>query len=398
MGHFATLECVFFKKGHGFSVVVKRFIVAGFAIVIGFALAVFGLLHTTAWASEQSESGFDPARFDVAALDLNNDEIEALVQKGIQEEAAAEAAEAEEAASVSPDVPVTEFSTQAVHASTYQAMMKVGLKYLGYPYIWGGRSPQQGGFDCAGLVEYVANEACGAKIDVVYTDAATLYNKHCNPVSKKKAKPGDFIFWKGTDDAKGLHEITHAGIYCGSNIALMSGSKVEFFDINRMPNIYGQPAEYVFATLKKKDIKDADTGVAIERLYNPYTTEHFYTTSQKERNKLMGLGWRYEGVGWVAPTQGDDVYRLYNPYSGDHHYTTSAEERDNLVKLGWKDEKVAWKTVPANQDGKKNMYRLFNPYAKVGTHHYTESKKEYDKLVKKGWRGEDVCWYAVDAA
>ena len=71
------------------------------------------------------------------------------------------------------------------------------------------------------------------------------------------------------------------------------------------------------------------------RLYNPYSGEHFYTSSAYERNSLAEIGWNYEGVGWVAPTtDGEPVYRLYNANAGDHHYTVSAEERDALVGVG----------------------------------------------------------------
>ena len=74
------------------------------------------------------------------------------------------------------------------------------------------------------------------------------------------------------------------------------------------------------------------------RLYNPYSGEHLYTEDPNEAIKLVGIGWRWEGIAWVAPTTGDAVYRLYNPFNSDHHYTTSAGERDELVKLGWRDE------------------------------------------------------------
>lgn len=38
------------------------------------------------------------------------------------------------------------------------------------------------------------------------------------------------------------------------------------------------------------------------------------------------------------------MYRLYNPnaQSGAHHYTMSEEERDNLVSVGWKYEGIGW--------------------------------------------------------
>ncbi|MBE6466897.1 S8 family serine peptidase [Denitrobacterium detoxificans] len=128
------------------------------------------------------------------------------------------------------------------------------------------------------------------------------------------------------------------------------------------------------------------------RLYNPNGGEHFYTASSSERDHLRKLGWRYEGIGWNAPTTGDPVYRLYNPNGGDHHYTKSKEECDGLRKLGWRYEGVGWysdtaKSVP--------LYRQYNPNAKSGSHNYTTSKSENDMLVRVGWRAEGIGWYGV---
>lgn len=78
------------------------------------------------------------------------------------------------------------------------------------------------------------------------------------------------------------------------------------------------------------------------RMYNSYTGEHFYTSSTDERDSLRMAGWNCEGVGWVAPTSGKDVYRLYNSYvpGGDHHYTTNQDERDSLISAGWSYEGI----------------------------------------------------------
>lgn len=129
------------------------------------------------------------------------------------------------------------------------------------------------------------------------------------------------------------------------------------------------------------------------RLYNPNSSEHFYTASVGEANHLYSVGWNYEGVGWRAPTKGDPVYRLYNPNAGDHHYTTSAAERDYLVKVGWNYEGVGWYSASAKRG--KPLYRLYNPNAKTGSHHYTLSAGERDHLKKLGWRDEGVGWYGV---
>lgn len=128
------------------------------------------------------------------------------------------------------------------------------------------------------------------------------------------------------------------------------------------------------------------------RLYNPYSGEHLYTNDSKERDDLVKIGWRYESIGWTAPNSGVRGYRLYNPYSGDHLYTLNASERDNLVKIGWRYEGVKYYSDPKKATA---IYRLFNPYTKVGTHHYTTNQSEYNELVKYGWRQEGIAWYGL---
>jgi len=133
--------------------------------------------------------------------------------------------------------------------------------------------------------------------------------------------------------------------------------------------------------------------ITMHRLYNPNSGEHFYTAKAGERDHLVGVGWKYEGVGWTAPaTSSTPVYRLYNANAGDHHYTMKTAEKDALVKMGWKYEGVGWysddaKGVP--------LYRQYNPNAISGSHNYTANKKENDVLVTMGWKAEGIGWYGV---
>ncbi|MBQ9279335.1 MAG: hypothetical protein IJ224_11960 [Lachnospiraceae bacterium] len=140
-------------------------------------------------------------------------------------------------------------------------------------------------------------------------------------------------------------------------------------------------------------VNQSNTTVDMYRLYNPNSGEHFYTANVKEKDNLVSVGWRYEGIGWKAPAKSNTpVYRLYNKNAGDHHYTMSEKEKDFLVSVGWKYEGIGWysddaKSVP--------LYRQYNPNAKAGSHNYTTSKEENDKLVGLGWKGEGVGWYGV---
>lgn len=138
--------------------------------------------------------------------------------------------------------------------------------------------------------------------------------------------------------------------------------------------------------------------VAMHRLYNPNSGEHFYTASGYERNWLVQMGWISEGVGWWAPIESSTpVYRLYS--GTDHHYTVSAYERDWLITMGWSYEGVGWYS---DDSQRTPLYRQFNPnvnpgarYNNSGSHNYTTSLYEHNYLCSIGWIGEGVGWYAV---
>jgi len=141
---------------------------------------------------------------------------------------------------------------------------------------------------------------------------------------------------------------------------------------------------------------NAQETVDMHRLYNPNSGEHFYTADTAEKNHLVNVGWKYEGVGWLAPKERNNfaVFRLYNPNAGDHHYTTDFNEMNWLVDVhGWKFEGVGW--YSDKQQGVK-LYRAYNPNAKAGAHNYTTSLGEQKHLLKVGWKDEGTAWYGVD--
>lgn len=133
-------------------------------------------------------------------------------------------------------------------------------------------------------------------------------------------------------------------------------------------------------------------GIAMYRLYNPNSGEHFYTADETENRDLSKIGWKCEGIGWYAPGEGAPVYRLYNANAGDHHYTTDQTERDTLINAGWQYEKVGW--YSAGVDGQP-VYRQYNRNAKTGTHNYTIDPEENEGLIKAGWHSEGVGWYGL---
>ena len=141
---------------------------------------------------------------------------------------------------------------------------------------------------------------------------------------------------------------------------------------------------------------DSEDNVAIFRLYNPNSGEHFYTASQVERDTLILAGWNGEGYAWMAPAYSDQpVYRLYSPSTGDHHYTLSSVERDVCLSAGWADEGSGWYS---SEDAEVPVYRQFNPNATgAGSHNYTRDGNEASFLISLGWNDEAIGWYGVDA-
>ncbi len=144
----------------------------------------------------------------------------------------------------------------------------------------------------------------------------------------------------------------------------------------------------------QKPAPEPSPSTTMYRLYNSNSGEHFYTGNMTEVNYLQSIGWKYEGIGWTAPSSSQiPVYRLYNPNAGDHHYTTSAKEKDYLSTVGWKYEGIGWYS---DDEETTALYRLYNPNAKkAGAHHYTTDTRERDQLAKQGWKREGIGWYGM---
>lgn len=132
-----------------------------------------------------------------------------------------------------------------------------------------------------------------------------------------------------------------------------------------------------------------DKVLGLYRLYNPWTGEHLFTTSTKERDDLVSGGWRFENAAIRVHTQlGDPVYRLLNPWTGEHHYTTDAKEVEQDVQAGWKNEGITFRS-----SGSKGMVSMYNPHVKSFYHHYTSDPAEIARMERDGWIRENIKWY-----
>lgn len=110
----------------------------------------------------------------------------------------------------------------------FAALMEEAEKYIGYPYVWGGSSPETS-FDCSGFVSYALTHS--GVFNIGRRGATGLYNI-CQTVTPEEARPGDLIFFEGTmgNDVDG---ITHVGIYVGSNMMIHCGNPIGYADLTK---------------------------------------------------------------------------------------------------------------------------------------------------------------------
>lgn len=118
-----------------------------------------------------------------------------------------------------------EIPAEALSDRKFANMIREAEKYLGYPYVWGGASPETS-FDCSGFVSWVINN-CGNGWNVGRQTADGL-RSFCAYVPPSQAKPGDLIFFQNTYSTPGA---SHVGIYVGNNMMIHCGKPVQYTSI-----------------------------------------------------------------------------------------------------------------------------------------------------------------------
>ena len=119
--------------------------------------------------------------------------------------------------SATPDSSSDSDESVSENNSIGQQMADKALSYNGYPYVWGGASPSTG-FDCSGLVYYIA-KCFGYSIP----HGSTSQYAYGTYVEKADLQPGDFVFFENTY----TDGISHCGIYLGNGDFIhASGSQV----------------------------------------------------------------------------------------------------------------------------------------------------------------------------
>ncbi|KAB2343978.1 C40 family peptidase [Actinomadura rudentiformis] len=97
---------------------------------------------------------------------------------------------------------------QVMTAQQVQTVIRAAHTRLGWPYVWGGESESEGGYDCSGLMQYAFARA-GVRLPRVAADQART--GWVIPFSK--AQPGDMLIWANDPTAPGY--ISHIALYLG---------------------------------------------------------------------------------------------------------------------------------------------------------------------------------------
>ena len=124
----------------------------------------------------------------------------------------------------------------------FARLIEEAEKYVGFPYVWGGSSPETS-FDCSGFVSYVLTNS--GLYNTGRLGAQGLYNistRVSNP------QPGDLVFFTGTYDTPG---VSHVGIYVGedgdgSPVMLHCGDPIQYA---KLDTSYWQSHFYAYGRL-----------------------------------------------------------------------------------------------------------------------------------------------------
>lgn len=103
----------------------------------------------------------------------------------------------------------------------FAVLMAEAEKYLGYPYVFGGKTPATS-FDCSGFVSWVFTHTGVKQISAT---AQGLYN-NCTPITETELKPGDLIFFQGTYNCPDT--VTHVAFYVGNGMMLHCGDPIQY--------------------------------------------------------------------------------------------------------------------------------------------------------------------------
>ncbi|KIH99991.1 hydrolase [Streptomonospora alba] len=123
---------------------------------------------------------------------------------------------------------------EALGDDVREAAIEAAKTRIGVPYVWGGESMSEGGYDCSGLVQWAFDQA-GVSVPRVTHDQWFAGEQ----LDYGDARRGDLIFWR--NDPTAPDYISHVAIYLGEGRMLESprtGLSVRVTDV-RTQNMAG---------------------------------------------------------------------------------------------------------------------------------------------------------------
>lgn len=90
-------------------------------------------------------------------------------------------------------------------------LVAYAVSKLAWPYVWGGESEAEGGFDCSGLL-YAAYGSVG--LTIPRTSQAMWQSPQLQRIGISELRPGDLVFFH-TDSSRFNSPPTHVGMYIG---------------------------------------------------------------------------------------------------------------------------------------------------------------------------------------
>lgn len=120
-----------------------------------------------------------------------------------------------------------------------QEFINAFKELLNEPYVWGGESRLEGGFDCSGAL-YAASNRAGFNVARLTAQAYSMFGKKI-PVGEQM--PGDCLFFGSS-----ITHITHCALYIGNGLMIESrgsrqntknnpGTGVTISDVNRRSDL-----------------------------------------------------------------------------------------------------------------------------------------------------------------
>lgn len=115
---------------------------------------------------------------------------------------------------------------EALEDEVFRQLMTEATKYLNFPYVWGGSTPETS-FDCSGYICWVYTQS--GVYNLPRTTAQGIYNQ-CVPVQRDEAKAGDLVFF--TKTYKTNDPVTHVGIIIGDGRFLHCGDPIGYAELS----------------------------------------------------------------------------------------------------------------------------------------------------------------------